>query len=84
MVRYALRVVVPVFCATEYATVPLPDPLAPDVMVAQVTGELAVHAQPACVVTATDPVDAGAPTVALVGEMANVHALAALWVTVKV
>ncbi len=72
------------FCVTEYVTVPLPVPLAPPVIVAQPTAELAVHAQPACVVTATDPVDAGEPTVALVGEMLKVHAVAPAWVTVKV
>jgi hypothetical protein len=51
-------------------------------MVAHVTGELAVHAQPAGAVTATDPVVGLDPTVALAGEMLNVQATAAACVTV--
>jgi hypothetical protein len=46
-----------VFAAAEKATVPLPDPAAPDVTVNQLVSlELAVQAHPACVVTATLPV----------------------------
>lgn len=48
--------------ATEYATVPDPLPLAPEVIVIQETPLDAVHAQPERVVTDTVPVDAAADT----------------------
>lgn len=45
-----------VLAGTAYVTVPLPAPVSPEVIESQ-SGwfELAVHAQPACVVTATAP-----------------------------
>jgi hypothetical protein len=53
--------------------VPLPDPLAPPVIVTHATALVAVHAQPAAAVTATLPVDAVAATEALVGATLNVQ-----------
>ena len=51
-----------VLAATEYATVPDPLPLAPEVIVIQETPLDAVHAQPERVVTDTVPADAAADT----------------------
>jgi hypothetical protein len=48
---------VPVFAATEYATVPDPEPLPPDVMVIHEAELDAVHAHPLVVVTLTVPVN---------------------------
>jgi hypothetical protein len=47
--------------------VPLPVPLAPEVMVIQLTLLAAVRVQPLWVVTVTEPVDPAAGTVALAG-----------------
>jgi hypothetical protein len=51
-----------VLAATEYATVPEPVPLAPDVIVIQDTPLEAVHAHPLVVVTLAVPVVAPAGT----------------------
>src|SRR5687768_14701749 len=53
-VMTAERCDVPVLAATLKLTVPLPDPLAPPVMVTQVAASVAVHAQPAAALTTKD------------------------------
>jgi hypothetical protein len=58
----------PVHEATEYPTVPLPDPLDPEVMVIQLALLEAVQVQPEVAVTLTVPVPPLAPKVWLVGE----------------
>ena len=58
-----------VLAATEYCTVPLPEPLAPDVIVIQLALLVAVHAHPAPVVTPTMPDPPLAPTFAFFGEI---------------
>ena len=63
-------------------TVPLPVPVAPEVMDSHGALLLAVHAQPAAPVTVTLPVPPCAGTLADVGSIANVQLAA--WVTVKV
>ena len=55
MVSVALRPA-PVLAATENATVPLPVPLAPDVIVIHGALLVAVHAHPLVAVTVTEPV----------------------------
>lgn len=55
------------FAATEYDTLPEPDPLAPLVTDIQDTALVAVHAQPATEVTDTAPVPPVADALALVG-----------------
>lgn len=60
-----VRDVFAVFAATEYVTVPLPDPLAPPVTAIQFALLVAVHVQPADAVTPTEKVPAGELTVAL-------------------
>jgi hypothetical protein len=59
----------PVFAATEYPTVPFPDPLAPDAIVIHPAPDEAVQAQPPPEVTATLPLLAAEPTVEDVGEI---------------
>lgn len=61
------------FAATAYATVPLPLPLAPDVIVSQEALLEAVHEHPVTAVTATLPVDAAPLTETLVGEIDELH-----------
>ena len=63
----------PVFSAIETPTVPVPDWLAPEVMVANVALDVAVHAQPLLVVT---PTEALAPVLAMLSvvvDSANVQ-----------
>jgi hypothetical protein len=60
---------VPVFAATEYATVPDPEPLPPDVMVIHEAELDAVHAHPLVVVTLTVPVEALDDTDVALGEI---------------
>ena len=60
IVTVPARCVVPVFAAIEYPTVPLPLPLAPEVIVIHGTLLDAVHAHPAAAVT----VDVRAPPLA--------------------
>ena len=55
------------FAATEYETVPDPVPLAPDVIDIQDTALVAVHVQPAAVVTETLPVPPAVAALAVVG-----------------
>jgi len=69
IVRTPERGTVAVFCATAYCTEPLPVPLAGAVTVIQGEELAAVQAQPAAAVTATLPVEAAAPTDAVVGLM---------------
>ena len=80
-VSVALREEAVVFAATAYATVPLPLPAAPETMVTHGAELPAVHAQPAPVLTDTDPVVAAAATVDAVGETAKLQPAA--WVTVN-
>ena len=63
-----LRDDVPVFAETEEATVPLPEPVAPLVMVIQLAALDAVHAQPVDAVTPTDPVPPFPSNEAVSGE----------------
>ena len=56
-----------VFCATLYPTVPLPDPLAPPVMVIHDAPLVAVHAHPATVLTLAVADSPAAGDVSLVG-----------------
>lgn len=65
--------VVAVFAAMEYATVPFPVPLAPEVMVIQGVPFVTDQAQPVWVVTATLPVPPAAAMELLVGEIEKVH-----------
>jgi hypothetical protein len=54
MVNVPVRLVVAVFAATEYVTVPLPEPEAPDVTFSQLVLLLtAVHAHPDIEITPT-------------------------------
>ena len=61
-VSVALRAA-PAFGSTVKATVPLPLPVAPDVIARKVALLVAVHAHPVAVVTGTDPVPPVAPNV---------------------
>ena len=81
MVRVPDRVP-PVVEAAVYCTVPLPLPLAPEPIVIQGALLVAVHAQPAAVVTATLPVPPPAATVAAPGAIENAQPLS--WLTVTV
>jgi len=58
-------------------TVPLPEPLAPLVIVSQLALLAAVHAHPVTVVTAVDPVPPAAGIAWVVGEIEKVHVPAA-------
>jgi hypothetical protein len=62
IVSVADRVVVAEFDAALNPTDPLPLPFAPLVIVIQVTGDVAVHPQPAAAVTDTVPVPPPATT----------------------
>jgi hypothetical protein len=66
--------------ATEKLTVPLPAPLAPDVMVTNAALLTAVHGQPVVVVTATLPVPPVDVNVWFGGAMAKTHPA---WLIVK-
>ena len=59
----------PVVAAALYCTVPLPDPLAPALMVSHEALLEAVQAHPDPAVTATLPVPPAAATLALVGAI---------------
>jgi hypothetical protein len=63
-------------------TEPLPDPVAPALIVIQLALLAAVHAQPVGAVTATVPLPAAAVRLVEVGEIAGVHGVPAC-VTVK-
>ena len=67
----------PVFAATLNATAPLPDPVAPPVMVIHGALLVAVHVQPTPAVTFTVPVDAVSGTLCVVGAIEYVQATAA-------
>jgi hypothetical protein len=69
IVTVPVRWVVPVFAAIEYATVPEPLPLAPEVTVIQEAELEAVHAHPDVVDTDTDPVVAVDETDVALGEI---------------
>lgn len=83
IVRVAERADVPVFAAIENATVPLPLPLAPEVIVTQGSGVVAVHAQLPGAVTATVPFPPDAATACDAGVIVTSHDMAAC-VTVNV
>jgi hypothetical protein len=72
----------PVFAATEKFVVPLPAPLAPAVIVIQVSLLAAVQAQPVAVATLTDPVPPAAATLCEVGLRVNAQPLACVTVNV--
>ena len=76
IVNVAERVVVPVFAVSEKFTVPLPTPLAPDVIVTQVVppGTVAVHGQfvPFAVMV-TLPVEAVAGNEFVANDNVNEH-----------
>jgi hypothetical protein len=61
----------PLVAATVKLTVPFPEPLAPDVMVIHETFRVAVQAQPAPPVTATEPLPPDDGTDRVSGEMLN-------------
>jgi len=67
--------------ATEYCTVPLPLPFAPEAIVSHDTALLADQAQPLPAVTVTLPLPPPAAALALVGEIEYAHPLPC--VTVK-
>lgn len=73
-VSVALRAVVEVFAAAVKATVPVPVPLAPLVMVNQVAESVAVHAHPVPAVTATVALPPAAAKLCVVAEVAYVQA----------
>jgi hypothetical protein len=66
----------PVVPATLYCTVPLPLTFAPAVIVSHGAVLVALHAQPAALVTPTLPVLAPAATLTVVGSMVTVQPLA--------
>jgi hypothetical protein len=72
----------PAFAAAVNATMPLPSPLAPDVIVSHVSDDVAVHAQPVAIVTFVEPLPPADVIEALVGLMDDAHDPS--WVTVKV
>ena len=82
IVSVPVRELVLVLAAIEYATVPEPVPLAPDVIVIHDTLLDAVHAHPLVVVTVAVPVVALADADAALGVVVYVHPPA--WVTVNV
>ena len=85
MVSVPVRGDVAVFAAIEKATVPLPLPLAPEVMVNQESLLVAVQLQPAAVVTLLLLEPAAAPGFSVVGETVKVQGGGApAWVTVTV
>jgi hypothetical protein len=77
IVSVPLREVVDGFAATLNETVPLPEPLAPAVIVIQVALLAAVHAQPVAAVTLVDEGPPLPPIDRVAGEIAGVHAAAA-------
>jgi hypothetical protein len=82
-VMVPVRGVVVELAATLKVTAPLPEPLAPPVMVIQLALLVAFHVHPADVVTVTAPVPPSASTDWDVGEIVYVHGAAAC-VTVNV
>jgi hypothetical protein len=73
MVNEPLREDVPLLAVTEYVTVPFPDPLAPDVIEAQLRLSVAVQAHPLPAVTATVAEPPPAAIDCDVGEIENVQ-----------
>jgi len=76
-VSVPLRACVEPFVAALKLTVPLPEPLAPLVIVSHPALLVAVHAHPLVAVTAVDPVPPAPGTDWLVGEIENVQPAAA-------
>ncbi len=83
MVSVPVRVDATVFAATSNVTAPLPDPVAPLVMLIQAALLAAVQLQPVAAVTALLPPPPCAENACVVGEIDGEHAAAA-WVTVNV
>ena len=83
MVRLALRGTPVVLDCTLYVTVPLPEPLAPPVIVNQPTGLEEVQLQPAGAVTPTLPVYADGPSKMPVADRVYVQTLLKLAVTFR-
>jgi len=77
MVRVPVREVVLLLAVTEYPTLPLPDPLPPELTVIQPALLVAVQVQPEGALTLTEPEPAAAPKELLVGEIEYVQACAA-------
>ena len=77
IVSVAARDAVFVLAATLYVTEPLPEPVAPAVMVTQLALLAAVHAHPVAAVTVTVPVPAAAVGLADAGEIVGTHGAAA-------
>ena len=67
----------PVFAATVNATVPLPGPVGPGVILIQGAFATAVHTHPSPVVTLTEPVPATSASATLVGEIEKLQTGAA-------
>jgi hypothetical protein len=65
--------VAPVLAETVYVTVPLPDPVEPDEIVAQDTPVDALQEQPAAAATEMLPVPPALPKDALVGDRVYAH-----------
>lgn len=72
------------FGAAVYEVTPLPDPLAPPVIVSHAALLLAVQPHPLPAVTPAVPFPPVAPKDCEAGVTENVHAAAASWVTVTV
>ncbi len=69
----------PVLAATEYLTVPMPVPLAPEVMVIHELLLTAVHGQAEVVLTFTVPVPPTAPKDSLIGEIEYTQGTETYW-----
>ena len=65
--------VVVVLAVAEYDTVPLPEPLAPLVMLNQLAGSVAVQVQPVGAVTVAEPVPPALGNEMLDGDTVKVH-----------
>src|SRR5436190_418207 len=74
----------PVLAAHVNATVPLPEPAAPEVIVIQDASLVAVQLQDAVLATLTEPVLEPAAALTVVGFTRNEHTLGAAWLIVTV
>ena len=72
-VRVPVRSVVEELAATVISTAPLPDPVAPPAIVIHARSDVAVHAQPAAVVTVTDAEPPAVPKARLDADSVNVQ-----------
>jgi hypothetical protein len=83
IVRVPVRCVVAVFAATVTATVPLPLPDAPEVIVSHDALLVAVQPHPPATVTVTDSGSPDAGEVRTVGAIVYEHGVTPAWVTVN-